>query len=77
MKPFAAITFLLALATATPVANVTARDERLLSKRDTEVIYLSNCRRIVSCCPPLAETHSSKIFVSPLPISQKKREGTH
>jgi hypothetical protein len=73
MKPFAAITFLLALATASPVANVTARDERLLAKRDTEVIYLSNCRNVVSCCPPLAEKHFSRIFVSPSPTSQQNQ----
>jgi hypothetical protein len=76
MKLFAAITFLVALATASPVANVTARDERLLAKRDTEVIYLSNCRNVVSCCPPLAEKHFSRIFVSPSPTSQQKAEDT-
>lgn len=73
MKSFAAVTFLLALAIASPVANVTARDERLLEKRDTEIIYLSNCRHIVSCCPPLAQTHYSRIFVSPHLRTHKTR----
>ncbi|KAK4234942.1 hypothetical protein C8A03DRAFT_46812 [Achaetomium macrosporum] len=61
MKSFAALTFLLALATASPV-EVMPRDEGALEKRDTEIVYLSNCKHVVSCCPPLAETHTSHIF---------------
>jgi hypothetical protein len=67
MKSFAALTFLLALATASPV-EVVPREEGSLEKRDTEIIYLSNCKRTVSCCPPLAETHSSAILVGSLRV---------
>ncbi|KAK4153443.1 hypothetical protein C8A00DRAFT_33806 [Chaetomidium leptoderma] len=66
MKSFAAITFLLALATASPVEVVTEdMDPRPLDKRDTEIVYLVNSKHTVSCCPPLAETHFSQIFYYP------------
>jgi hypothetical protein len=62
MKSFAALTFLLALATASPV-EVHPRDEGgSLAKRDTEIIYLANCKHQVSCCTP--EGHYSQIAVS-------------
>lgn len=61
MKTFAALTFLLALATATPV-EVHPRDEGgSLAKRDTEIIYLANCVNAVSCCT--ADKHYSQIAV--------------
>lgn len=62
MKTFGALTFLLALATATPV-EVHPRDEGgSLAKRDTEIIYLANCVNAVSCCT--ADKHYSQIAVS-------------
>ena len=62
MKPFAAVTFLLALATASPV-EVHPRDEGgALAKRDTEIIYLTNCISAVSCCSD--PVHYSQIAVS-------------
>ena len=62
MKAFAALTFLVALATASPL-GVTPKESGSLEKRDTEIVYLVNCRNLVSCCTP--ETHNSKIVVSP------------
>ncbi|KAK4118427.1 hypothetical protein N657DRAFT_651261 [Parathielavia appendiculata] len=59
MKSFAALAALLALAAASPV-ELSPRDETSLEKRDTEILYLSNCRYLVSCCQP--EAHSSHIF---------------
>jgi hypothetical protein len=62
MKPFAALTFLLALATASPV-EVHPRDEGdSLAKRDTEIIYLTKCSWAVSCCRD--DVHYSEIAVS-------------
>jgi hypothetical protein len=67
MKSFAPLTFLLALATASPV-EVHPRDEGgSLAKRDTEIVYLANCKRNVSCCTP--ESHYSQIAVS-LPLTR-------
>jgi hypothetical protein len=61
MKAFALFGFLLALATATPV-EVHPRDEGgPLAKRDTEIVYLANCKHLVSCCTP--ESHYSQIAV--------------
>ncbi len=68
MKLFAALTFLVALATASPVevnssVEVHPRDEGgPLAKRDTEIIYLTNCVSAVSCCT--ADIHYSQIAVS-------------
>ena len=62
MKLFAAVTFLVALATASPV-EVHPRDEGgELAKRDTEIIYLTNCISAVSCCTD--PVHYSQIAVS-------------
>ncbi len=60
MKTFAAVAALLCLAAATPVA-VSPKEEGLLAKRDTEILYLTNCRVDVACCTP--EAHSSHIAV--------------
>ncbi len=62
MKLLAALAPLLALAAASPV-EVSPREEGSLVKRDTEILYLINCRVNVACCNP--EKHSSKIAVSP------------
>ncbi|KAH6614481.1 hypothetical protein B0J18DRAFT_439436 [Chaetomium sp. MPI-SDFR-AT-0129] len=58
MKLFAALTTLLALAIASPVEVAIKKDDAL-EKRDTEIVYLVNCRHLTSCCGP--ETHSSHI----------------
>jgi hypothetical protein len=62
MKSFAALTFLLAFATASPV-GVSPKEEGSLAKRDTEILYLTNCRNAVSCCRD--DIHSSHIAVRP------------
>ena len=56
---------LLAVVNASPF-EVIERDPNPapLVKRDTEIVYLANCKSVVSCCPPLATTYSSKILVS-------------
>ncbi|KAK3902855.1 hypothetical protein C8A05DRAFT_33429 [Staphylotrichum tortipilum] len=63
MKSFGVLTFLLALATASPVAVSPAESSLALQKRDTEVIYLANCRSLTSCCAP--EGHYSVIAYYP------------
>lgn len=60
MKLLFTFTSLLALASASPVA-ISSKEINSLEKRDTEIIYLINCRRDVSCCTP--QTHSSHIAV--------------
>ncbi len=73
MKSFGVLTFLLALATASPVAVSPAEGSLSLEKRDTEVIYLANCRSLTSCCSP--ETHYSQIAVGspkPPPLASPK-----
>lgn len=68
MKAFAALATLLAIATANPVATAPRNETQVeLDKRDTEIVYLVNCKHLVSCCPPLAETDSSEIAVR-LPV---------
>ncbi|KAK4150606.1 hypothetical protein C8A00DRAFT_17900 [Chaetomidium leptoderma] len=66
MKSFAALTFLLALATASPI-EVVSRDmdeaSAALAKRDTEIVYLSNCVHATSCCN--GDTYTSGIFYYP------------
>ena len=62
MKTFAVLSFLLALAAAKPVEVVPVDDGGSLAKRDTEMIYLVNCRSAVSCCTP--DKHYSTIAVS-------------
>jgi hypothetical protein len=69
MKSFAALSTLLTLAAASPVA-VTPSDEGSLSKRDTEILYLSNCTYYVSCCDP--PKHTSHIFVRLTPLPSPK-----
>ncbi len=62
MKTFAALAFLLALTTASPV-EVHPRDQGgSLVKRDTEIVYLANCESQVSCCGD--DVHWSQIAVS-------------
>jgi hypothetical protein len=64
MKTFAALAALLAVATANPVAMEPRNATQVeLDKRDTEIVYLLNCKNVVACCPPLAETYSSRIAV--------------
>ncbi|KAH6649382.1 hypothetical protein F5144DRAFT_4192 [Chaetomium tenue] len=70
MKPFAALTFLVALVTASPL-GVTPRESGSLEKRDTEIVYLTNCRNLVSCCTP--EAHSSRIAY--YPVSGQSQNG--
>ncbi len=62
MKTVAVLSFLLALASATPVEVVSIDEGGSLAKRDTEMIYLVNCRSSVSCCTP--DKHYSTIAVS-------------
>ncbi|KAL2194267.1 hypothetical protein P885DRAFT_43442 [Corynascus similis CBS 632.67] len=62
MKLLFTFTSLLALASASPVA-ISSKEINSLEKRDTEIIYLINCRRDVSCCTP--QTHSSHIAYYP------------
>jgi hypothetical protein len=61
MKLFAVLASVLALATASPV-EVSPREEGSLAKRDTDIVYLANCKNTVSCCTP--EKHLSEIVVS-------------
>lgn len=61
MKLFAVLSLLLAVAAATPVDINGASPA--LAKRDTEIVYLADCKRVVSCCEP--ESHSSQIMVRP------------
>ena len=59
---------LLAVASASPFQLLDRDpDPTPLEKRDKEIVYLANCKHVVSCCPPLATTYSSAILVrSPL-----------
>lgn len=68
MKIYAALALLLAAVNATPL-DIVERDPAALEKRDTEIVYLANCKDVVSCCPPLATTYSSRILVSMIGIS--------
>ena len=64
-KVIVVLSSLLAVVNASPF-EVIERDPNPapLVKRDTEIVYLANCKSVVSCCPPLATTYSSKILVS-------------
>lgn len=59
MKLISAISLLLAAVNATPL-NLVESDLGSLEKRDTEIIYLSNCLKSVSSGSPTA---SSEIIV--------------
>lgn len=62
MKTFGIITLLLAVVSATPVDIVDKDVAAPLEKRDTEVVYLTNCISAVSCCTPTE--YYSQISVS-------------
>jgi len=57
----------LALAFALAASRVSAAVP-LLQKRDTEIIYLANCKSSVSCCTP-DKVWSEVIVCSPAPVS--------
>lgn len=61
MKLVSAISLLFAAVNATPL-NLAESDLESLGKRDTEIVYLSNCLKSVSSGSPTA---SSEIIVRP------------
>ncbi|AEO67556.1 uncharacterized protein THITE_2089046 [Thermothielavioides terrestris NRRL 8126] len=66
MKILATLAALLvAVATSKPVATAPRTEAQAeLDKRDTEIVYLANCKHLVSGCPSPAET-DSYIFYYP------------
>jgi len=67
MKTFATLAFVFALVNASPVAEVVEKDVGSLEKRDTEIIYLANCVKAVSCCVPNVDYSDIIVSLHSLP----------